>query len=127
MATRVIKGTLDSFSVDSGSDVTYQGPGTGLDRSENVRCFQVNPGTTGDITVTLNQAVGVVSMEIFQEDNYSGSSAASGYKLVSFVERDGKGKGAVGVTVTDATKNYVCMLTLDGYSEVAYSGTVETP
>lgn len=127
MPTRVIQGTLDTLSVDSGSDVTFKGPGDGLDRSQNTRCFQVNPATTGDIKVTLTKASGVVKMEIFQEDDYSGSSAPSGFTRFSFIERDGKGKGAVAVTVTNASKNYVCMLTLDGYSEVAYSGTVETP
>ena len=41
--------------------------------------------------------------------------------------RQGKGKGAVGVTVTNAAKDYVVLLTYDGYSEVSYNGTVEVP
>ena len=39
----------------------------------------------------------------------------------------GKGKGAVGVTVTDASKDYIVLLKLDGYSEVSYTATVEVP
>ena len=39
----------------------------------------------------------------------------------------GRGKGAVGVTVTDAAKNYVVLIGLDGYSEVNYNGNVVVP
>ena len=41
--------------------------------------------------------------------------------------RQGKGKGAVGVTVTNDAKNYVVLLELDGYSEVSYNGSVVVP
>ena len=41
--------------------------------------------------------------------------------------RQGKGKGAVGITVTNAGKDYVVLLTYDGYSEVSYNGTVDVP
>ena len=34
---------------------------------------------------------------------------------------------SVGVTVTNAAKNYVVLLELDGYSEVSYNGSVVVP
>ena len=37
------------------------------------------------------------------------------------------GKGAVGVAVTNAAKDYVVLLGLDGYSEVSYNGSVDVP
>ena len=43
------------------------------------------------------------------------------------IAKAGKGKGAVGVTVTNAAKNYVVLLDLDGYSEVSYNGSVVVP
>ena len=43
------------------------------------------------------------------------------------IAKAGKGKGAVGVTVTNAAKNYVVLLELDGYSEVSYNGSVVVP
>lgn len=128
MATRVIKGTLDTFSVNSGSDVTYLGTTSAATTGGiNIRGFRINPATTGDIIVKLDKSQGIQKIQIFQEDAIGGSSAPTGYKTVSFVERDGKGKGAVAVTVTNASKDYVCLLTLDGYSEVSYNGTVVTP
>ena len=66
-------------------------------------------------------------MEIFQEDAYTGGSAPAGYKKFTNIARDGKGKGVVGVTVTNAAKNYIVLLKLDGYSEVNYSGSVVVP
>ena len=42
-------------------------------------------------------------------------------------DRIGKGKGAVGVAVTNAAKDYVVLLTYDGYSEVSYNGSVVVP
>ena len=33
----------------------------------------------------------------------------------------------VGVTVTNAAKNYIVLLKLDGYSSVSYSGSVVVP
>ena len=43
------------------------------------------------------------------------------------IAKAGKGKGAVGVTVTNAAKDYVVLLELDGYSEVSYNGSVVVP
>ena len=42
------------------------------------------------------------------------------------VAKAGKGTGAIAVNVTDATKNYLVQLTLDGYSEVSYDILVES-
>ena len=128
MATRTIKGTLDTFSVDAGSEVTYLGStsanGTG---GINIRGFRVNPGTTGDIIVTIDRSNGVEHIEIFQEDSYNTTDAPTGYLKFNNIVKNGKGKGVVAVTVTDATKDYVVLLTLDGYSEVNYSGSVVVP
>lgn len=128
MATRTIKGTLDTFQVDAGSEITYLGNTSAGDTGGlNIRGFRINPGTTGDITVTLNATSGIDNMEIFQEDSYTTGSAPTGYTKFSNIVQAGKGKGAVGVTVTDASKNYVVLLRLDGYSEVSYTGTVVVP
>jgi hypothetical protein len=128
MATRTIKGTLDTFQVDAGSDVTYLGnTSAGSTGGLNIRGFRVNPGSTGDITVTLTVTSGIDNMEIFQEDDYTAGSAPSGYTRYSNIVQSGKGKGAVGITVTDASKNYVVLLRLDGYSEVSYTGSVVVP
>jgi hypothetical protein len=128
MATRIIKGTLDTFQVDSGSEVTYLGNTSAATTGGiNIRGFRVNPATTGDIVVTLENTAGIDTMEIFQEDDYSAASAPSGYTKFSNIVKSGKGGGAVGVTVTDATKNYVVLMTLDGYSGVKYAGTVVVP
>jgi hypothetical protein len=128
MATRTIKGTLDTFSVDAGSEVTYLGStsanGTG---GINIRGFRVNPGTTGDIIVTIDRSNGVEHIEIFQEDSYNTTDAPTGYLKFNNIVKNGKGKGVVAVTVTDATKDYVVLLTLDGYSEVSYNGSVVVP
>ena len=62
MATRTVQGTLDTFSVNTGSDVTYEGAGSGNDRaliSEPSRSIPV----LKDITVSLNQSFGVIGME----------------------------------------------------------------
>ena len=53
MATRRINGTLDTFSVDSGSEISYVGGSTTGDKSDDVRGFEVNPGSTGNIIVNL--------------------------------------------------------------------------
>ena len=55
MATRRINGTLDTFSVDSGSEITYVGGSTTGDKSDDVRGFEVNPGGTGNIIVNLER------------------------------------------------------------------------
>jgi hypothetical protein len=128
MATRTIKGTLDTFQVDSGSDVTYLGnTSAGSTGGLNIRAFRVNPGTTGDIIVKLDKTSGVNTMEIFQEDSYTAGAAPTGYTKYSNIVKNGSGKGAVAVTVTNAAKDYVVLLTLDGYSEVSYTGSVVVP
>lgn len=128
MATRIVKGTLDTFSVDSGSDITYLGnTAAGSTGGLDIRAFRVNPGTTGDIIVKVVNSVGITTMEIFQEDAYTAANAPSGYTKFSNIVKDGKGKGAVAVTVTDASKNYVVLLNLDGYSEVLYDAVVTVP
>lgn len=127
MATRTVKGTLDTFEVNTGSDVTYEGSTTAASRGSNIRGFKVNPSNTGDITVTINKSTGVNSVEIFQEDSHSAGSAPTGYKKFSNIAKAGKGGGAVGLTVTNAAKDYIVLLKLDGYSEVSYTATVEVP
>lgn len=128
MATRTIKATLDTFSVNAGSEITYLGnTSAGSSGGLDFRAFRINPGSTGDITVTLNKSSGVTTMEIFQEDDYTAGSAPTGYKKFANIAKDGKGTGVVGVTVTNAGKDYVVMLNFDGYSEVAYNGTVVVP
>lgn len=128
MATRTIKGTLDTFSVSGGSEITYLGSTSAASSGGiNIRGFRVNPSSTGDIIVTLNSSVGVNTMEIFQEDAYTAGSAPTGYTKFSNIVKSGKGKGAVAVTVSNATKDYVVLLELDGYSEVQYTGSVVVP
>ena len=128
MATRTIKGTLDTFQVDSGSDVTYLGNTAANNTGgTNIRGFRVNPSSTGDIIVKIDRSSGVNTIQIFQEDDFPAGTSPSGYKKFSNIARDGKGKGAVAVTVTNAAKDYVVLLTLDGYSEVSYNGSVEVP
>ena len=126
MATRTISGTLATLEHE-GSEITYKGSTDACDRSENIRGFQVNPSSTGDIIVKLDRSIGIKSMEIFQEDVYAGSSAPSGYTGFSNVEQNGKGKGAVAMTVSNAAKNYLVILKTDGYSEVSFGGTVDVP
>lgn len=127
MATRTIEGTLDTQSVDAGTEITYLGSTAANNPGEAIRGFRVNPGGTGDIKVTLDRTSGVNSLEIFQEDAYSTGSAPTGYKKFFNIAQAGKGKGAVGVTVTNASKDYIVLLKLDGYSEVSYSGSVVVP
>ena len=128
MATRTIKGTLDTFSVSGGSEITYLGSTAANNTGGiNIRGFRVNPGSTGDIIVTIDRSVGVDNIEIFQEDAYLTSNAPTGYLKFNNIAKNGKGKGVVAVTVTDASKDYVVLLTLDGYSEVSYNGSVVVP
>ena len=126
MATRTISGTLDTLEHE-GSEITYKGSTDACDRSENIRGFLVNPGDTGDIIGKLDRSVGIKSIEIFQEDVYAGSTAPTGYTGFSDVEQNGKGKGAVAMTVSNASKNYLVILKTDGYSEVSFGGTVDVP
>ena len=128
MPTRTIKGTLDNFSVNAGTEITYLGNTTAASTGGiNIRAFRVNPSTTGDILVKMVKTSGVITMEIFQEDAYTAGSAPTGYRKFANLAKDGKGKGAVGVTVTNAAKDYVVLLELDGYSEVNYVATVDVP
>ena len=128
MATRTIKATLDTFQVNTGAEITYLG-NTGANKTGgiNVRGFRVNPASTGNIIVKIDRSSGINTIQIFQEDDYSAGAAPSGYKKFSNIAKDGKNKGAVAVTVTNAAKDYVVLLTLDGYSEVSYNGSVEVP
>ena len=124
MATRTIKATLDTLQVDAGSEITYKGQAS---TGKGTRAFEVNPGGTGNIIVDIDKSSGISKVEIFQDDAYTGSARATGYQTITNIGKDGKGKGAVGVIVTNAAKNYLVMLTLSGYSEVAYSGSVTVP
>ena len=127
MATRTIEATLDKFSVNAGSEITYLGPTAAGNKGDAIRGFRVNPGGTGDIKVTLDRSEGVNTIQIFQEDAFSAGDAPSGFQKFFDISKAGKGKGAVGVTVTNAAKNYVVLLQLDGYSEVSYNGSVVVP
>ena len=127
MPTRTIEATLDTFSVDAGSEITYLGPTAAGNKGDSVRGFRVNPASTGSLTVTIDRSTGVRDIQIFQEDAFSTGTAPAGFQKFFDIEKAGKQKGAVGVTVTNAAKNYVVLLTLDGYSEVSYNGTVVIP
>ena len=127
MATRRINGTLDTFSVNAGSEISYVGGSTTGDKSDDVRGFEVNPGGTGNIIVNLEKTSGIRNVQIFQKDAFDGSSCPAGYQRFFDIEKAGRGKGAVGITVTNAAKDYVVLLTYDGYSEVSYNGTVDVP
>ena len=127
MATRTIQATLDTFSVDAGSEITYLGPTAAGNKGDAVRGFRVNPGSTGDIKITLDRTEGVNTIQIFQEDAFSSGSAPTGYKKFFDIAKAVKGKGAVGTAVTNAAKNYIVLLKLDGYSSVSYSGSVVVP
>ena len=51
MATRTIEGTLDTLSIDAGSEITYLGATSSGNPGEAIRAFRVNPGGTGNIIV----------------------------------------------------------------------------
>jgi len=127
MATRTIEGTLDTLSVDAGSEITYLGATAAGNPGEALRGFRVNPGSTGDIVVTIDRSSGIDNIEIFQEDDFTAGNAPTGYTKFSNIAKSGKGKGAVGVTVSNAGKDYVVLLRTDGYSEVSYNGSVVVP
>ena len=103
------------------------GGSTTGDKSDDVRGFEVNPGGTGNIIVNLEKTSGIRNVQIFQKDAFDGSSSPTGYQRFFDIEKAGRGKGAVGITVTNAGKDYVVLLTYDGYSEVSYNGTVDVP
>ena len=127
MPTRTISGTLDTFSVDAGSEVTYEGPTSAGDKGLNIRGFKVNPGSTGDIIIKIDRSSGVNTMEIFQEDRMlrTGSylvtaadtaaiTAGIGWNprdddgSISYSIADGGG-GSYDVTAMDETGVTVCI------------------
>lgn len=128
MATRTFQGTQDTFTA-SGAEITYQGdalPGSTGDLSQ--RAFLVNPASTGDLIVTFDRSNGVNTIEIFQDDDYTAGSAPSGYQKFFDIAKAGRGKGAIAVTVTDASKNYLVLMTTDdAYGEISYNGSVVVP
>jgi len=126
MATRTIEGTLDTLSIDAGSEITYLGATAAGNSGEALRGFRVNPGSTGDIVVTIDKSSGIDNMEIFQEDDFAAGNAPTGYSKYANIVKDGKGKGVVGVTA-NGSKDYIVLLRTDGYSEVSYNGTVVVP
>ena len=79
MATRTIEATLDTFSVDSGSEITYLGPTAAGNKGDAVRGFRINPGGTGDIKVTLDRTEGVNNSNISRRCFATGS-APTGYQ-----------------------------------------------
>jgi hypothetical protein len=128
MPTRTIKGDLDRLTISSGNtEITYLGPTASGNPGDLTRAFRVNPSTTGDILVSIDNSSSLLNLEIFQEDNYTAGSAPTGYFKFYDVVKAGKSKGAVGVTVTDASKNYVVLLHFDGYSSASYTGSVVVP
>jgi hypothetical protein len=127
MPTRTIKGTLNNLQVNAGSEITYLGPTAAGNVGDLTRGFRINPGGTGDITVTINKSTALLDIEIFQEDAYNTGNAPAGYQKIFNIDKAGKGKGAVGVTVTNAAKDYVVLLTFDSYADAEYVGTVVVP
>lgn len=125
--TRTIKGTLDKLQVSGGSEITFLGPTAAGNPGDLVRGFRVDPASTGDIIVKIDKSAALIDMEIFQEDAYATGSAPTGYQKYFNVFKAGRGKGAIGVTVTNAAKNYVVLLTFDDYSEASYTGSVVVP
>lgn len=128
MTIRVVTGTASTFFVDGGSEITYLG-NTAYESSTsfNYRAFRVNPASTGDLIVKLVKSSGVNNIEIFQEDSYTAGNAPTGYYKFSNVAKAGKEKGAVGVTVTDASKDYVVLLELGAESGTNYVCEVDIP
>ena len=126
MATRTIEGTLATLSIDAGSEITYLGATAAGNSGEALRGFRVNPGSTGDIVVTIDKSSGIYNMQIFQEDDFAAGNAPTGYSKYANIVKDGKGKGVVGVTA-NGSKDYIVLLRTDGYSEVSYNGTVVVP
>jgi hypothetical protein len=125
--TRTIKGTLDKLQVSGGSEITFLGPTAAGNVGDLVRGFRVNPASTGDIIVKIDKSAALISMEIFQEDAYNTGSAPTGYQKIFNIFKAGKGKGAIGITVTNAAKDYVVLLDFDDYTEASYTGSVVVP
>ena len=125
--TRTIKGTLDKLQVSGGSEITFLGPTLAGNVGDLTRGFRVNPASTGDIIVTIAKSDALLDIEIFQEDAYNTGSAPAGYQKIFNVGKAGSGKGAIGLTVTNAAKDYVVLLTFDDYAEASYVGSVVVP
>ena len=125
--TRTIKGTLNNLQVSAGSEITYLGPTLAGNVGDLVRGFRINPASTGDIIVKIDKSSALIDLEIFQEDAYNTGSAPTGYQKFFNIFKAGKGKGAVAVTVSDASKDYVVLLSFDDYSEASYTGSVVVP
>jgi hypothetical protein len=125
--TRTIKGTLDKLQVSGGTEITFLGPTTSGNVGDLTRAFRVDPASTGDIIVKFDKTSALIEVEIFQEDSFGAGSAPSGYFKYFNVFKAGKGKGVVGITVTDASKNYIVLMTFDDYSESSYTGSVQIP
>jgi hypothetical protein len=129
MPTLTFQGTEDTFTA-SGAEITYKGDGLPNDASGDLsqRAFLVNPSGTGDLIVKVDSSSGVDTLQIFQEDDYTAGNAPTGYQKFFNIAKAGKSKGAVAVTVTDASKDYVVILTTpDAYSEISYNGSVVVP
>jgi hypothetical protein len=125
--TRTIKGSLDKLQVSGGSEITFLGPTTAGNTGDLTRGFRVNPASTGDIIVKIDKSAALIDIEIFQEDAYNTGNAPTGYQKFFNVAKAGKGKGAIAVTVTNAAKDYVVLLTFDSYADAEYVGSVVVP
>jgi hypothetical protein len=125
--TRTIKGNLDRLVVSAGTEITYLGPTAAGNVGDLTRAFRVNPASTGDITVKIDGSSALVDLEIYREDSFAAGSAPTGYFKYFNVAKAGKGKGAVGITVTDASKDYIVIMSFDDYSAASYSGSVVIP
>ena len=94
MATRTIKGTLDTFQVNTGSEITYLGNTAANNTGGiNIRGFRVNPASTGDLIVKIDRSSGINTIQVFQEDDYSAGVSPTGYSKFSNISKDGKNKG----------------------------------
>ena len=128
MTIRIVTGTDSTFFVDGGSEITYLGNTSFVSNTSfNYRGFRVNPASTGDLIVKLVKSSGVDNIEIFQEDSYTAGNAPTGYVKFFNVGKAGKEKGAVAVTVTDASKDYVVLLELSPESGTNYVCEVDVP
>lgn len=125
--TRTIKGTLDRLQVSAGTEITFLGPTAAGNVGDLTRGFRVNPAATGDIIVKIDKSFALIDIKIFREDSYTADSAPTGYVKFFNIFKAGKGKGAVGVTVTDASKDYIVLMSFDDYSEASYTGSVVIP
>jgi hypothetical protein len=125
--TRIIKGTLDKLQVSAGTEITFLGATAAGNVGDLTRAFRVNPANTGDIIVKIDKSAALIDIEIFREDSFGAGSAPTGYFKYFNIAKAGKGKGAVAVTVTDATKDYIVLMSFDDYSEASYTGSVVIP